>query len=166
VYRTAGLMPITILFAALGWLSGCAAPEPGSNATAQASPDPAPAATLVTGGQEVAAVAANKVEVTFPSGSTALTSSANHQLDLAVRLFRDANPVVMFSTGYSDQSGDEFSNLILSGRRAEVVKRGLVARGIPADRLLIQALGASELADSTEPFSIKNRRVVITWRLL
>jgi OOP family OmpA-OmpF porin len=95
-----------------------------------------------------------------------LTPEANKQLDLAARLFRDANPVVMFTTGYTDQSGDEYSNVILSARRAEAVKRGLVARGIPANRLLIQALGESDPANTADPLAAENRRVTITWRLL
>ena len=72
----------------------------------------------------------------------------------------------MFTTGYADRSGDEYRNVLLSARRAEAVKRALVARGIPADRLLIQALGESELANTANPDSPENRRVVITWRLL
>jgi OOP family OmpA-OmpF porin len=104
--------------------------------------------------------------VLFPRGGDTLTPEANKQLDLAARLFRDANPVVMFTTGYTDQSGDEFANLVLSGRRAEAVKRGLVARGIPANRLLIQAMGESEPDNSTDPQAAENRRVTITWRLL
>jgi OOP family OmpA-OmpF porin len=115
---------------------------------------------------EASAVVNNKVVVTFPPGGTALSPEANRQLDTAARLFRDANPVLMFTTGYTDHSGDEYSNVLLSAKRAEAVKRALVARGIPADRLLLQALGESELANPSDPLSPENRRVVITWRLL
>ena len=146
-------------------LAGCATPVAAPNAGADAGPTPPPA-SRVTVGQEVSAVAANKIEVTFPAGSATLTPEANKKLDVAVRLFRDVGPVAMFTTGYSDRSGDEFRNLILSARRAEVVKRSLVARGIPARRLLIQALGSSELTDTAQPDNGDNRRVVITWRLL
>jgi OOP family OmpA-OmpF porin len=111
-------------------------------------------------------VATNKVEVTFPDGGSKLTPEAGRQLDLAARLFRDVNPVLMFTTGHTDHSGDEYANLLLSARRAETVKRALVARGIPAERLLIQALGESDLADPSDPNAAENRRVTITWRLL
>jgi outer membrane protein OmpA-like peptidoglycan-associated protein len=47
-----------------------------------------------------------------------------------------------------------------------VVKKALVARGIPADRLLLQAFGASSPADASNPNAAENRRVVVTWRLL
>ena len=102
----------------------------------------------------------------FPQGGTRLTPEANKQLDTAARLFRDANPVLMFTTGYADKSGDEYANLLLSARRAQVVKKALVARGLPAARLLLQALGASDPADSSDPTAPTNRRVVVTWRLL
>ena len=153
---------------AMGALAGCASPNaasPNAQASAPAAA-PAPAPQPTTTGEEAAAVGHDQITVTFPSGGTTLTPDANHQLDLAARLFRDANPVVMFTTGYSDSVGDEYHNLLLSAQRAESVKRGLVARGIPAQRLLIQALGESELANRDDPGAMANRRVVVTWRLL
>jgi OOP family OmpA-OmpF porin len=143
-----------------------AGPNAGASvAVARTAPPPAvaPAPTL---GDEASAVAANKVEVLFPQGGSDLTPEANRQLDLAARLFRDAHPVVMFTTGYTDKSGDEYYNLVLSAQRAQAVKRGLVERGIPADRLLIQALGESEPANGSDSLAAENRRVTITWRLL
>ena len=139
-------------------------------ACATTPPPPAPSSVETSSkptlGQELGAVVNNKVQINFPRGGATLTPEADKQLDLAARLFRDANPVLMFTTGYTDGIGDEYANILLSARRAKAVKNGLVARGIPADRLLIQALGKSELADSNEPASPANRRVVITWRLL
>ena len=146
-----------------GLLGACAAPATGpaaSDGTAAAAP------SKPTVGQEIAAVADNKITVAFPAGGAVLTPDANKQLDLAARLYRDANPVAMFTAGYTDRSGDEFGNLLLSAERARAVKGGLVARGIPADRLLIQAFGSSELANSSDPQAPENRRVVVTWRLL
>ena len=156
---------------ALVFLSGCAVQKAGPNAAASAPPAvaqaaPPPPATKPTLGDEAGAVAANKVQIVFEKGHATLDAAANKKLDLAARLFRDAHPVLMFTTGYSDRSGDEYANLLLSARRAEAVKRGLVARGIPADRLLIQALGESEPADDNDPNAAANRRVTITWRLL
>jgi outer membrane protein OmpA-like peptidoglycan-associated protein len=158
--------PQKILYlSAVVLLSACTRQQAGLSAGSDSVAAVAPA-SQPTVGQEVRAVVANKVEVKFPSGGAVLTPEANRQLDLAARLFRDANPVVMFSTGYSDQQGDEYYNLLLSARRAEAVKRGLVARGLPANRLLVQALGGSDLAKPDEPLSADNRRVVVTWRLL
>jgi outer membrane protein OmpA-like peptidoglycan-associated protein len=144
-------------------MAGCAH-QPGQ--TAEAQPAPPPLASKPTVGQEIGAVVQNKVQVTFPEGGYQLTPDADRQLDLAARLFRDVNPVVMFTMGYTDTKGDEFNNVLLSARRARAVKQGLIARGVPADRLRIQAFGESELADPADPLAEENRRVVIMWRLL
>lgn len=149
-------------------LSACAHPSPGANEAASAvqAPPTVPLVTKPTTGQEVKAVANDKIEIVFPNGGARLTPDANKQLDVAARLFRDANPVLMFTSGYSDNNGDEYHNLLLSARRAQTVKKALVARGIPADRLLLQAFGASDPANSSDPSAAANRRVVVTWRLL
>ena len=159
------VLPLVGLLTAAA-LGGCASPNAASPNAAASVPSVAPPATPTSTGEEVSAVAENHITVTFPRGGTVLTPAANHQLDLAARLFRDANPVVMFTTGYSDPVGDEYHNLLLSAQRAESVKRALVARGIPAQRLLVQALGESELANREDPGAAENRRVVVTWRLL
>lgn len=148
---------VSTLAAALLPLAGCAQPQP---------PNPPALATKPTVGQEIGAVANNKVQIVFPSGGTRLTPEAQAQLDLAARLFRDVNPVEMFSIGYSDTVGTEYNNLLLSARRAEAVKQGLTARGIPADRVKVQALGASDPVNSGDPAAAENRRVVIQWRIL
>jgi len=163
-------LKLILALASVSALAACATPKAGPNAEAAAAAPPAqsppPLATKPPLTAEAAAVAANHVEIDFPEGTATLTPAANAKLDLAARLFRDANPVLMFTSGHTDKSGDEYANIILSARRAEVVKKALVARGIPADRLLLQALGETEPADTTDPFSAANRRVTITWRLL
>ncbi|MGH7040165.1 MAG: OmpA family protein [Stellaceae bacterium] len=103
--------------------------------------------------------------IIFPEGGATLTETANRQLDVAARLYRDANPILMTVAGYTDSRGDEYSNLLLSARRARAVRQGLIARGLPADRLLIQAFGQSEPADPGDPLTAANRRAVVTWQL-
>jgi len=138
----------------------------GTNEANTTTASTVPATTQPTVEQQIAAIVAdNKAVITFPQDSITLTADANRKLDLAARLFRDANPVVMFASGYSDGSGEEYSNLLLSARRAKAIKLGLMARGIPANRLLIQAFGQSVLANPADPLGTENRRVVITWNL-
>ena len=149
-------------------LAACAHPNPGPNAAAaavQAPPD-VPLATKPGVGREIAAVADNKVVVSFSEGGAMIRSEDARQLDLAARLFRDASPTVMFVSGHSDTLGDEYGNVLLSAQRAQAVKQALVARGIPAGKLLLQALGTSEPINSANPASPENRSVVITWRLI
>ncbi len=50
--------------------------------------------------------------------------------------------------------------------RAWTVKQALVARGIPPDRVMIQALGASDPANAADPRAPENRRVLIKWRII
>lgn len=148
-------------------LAGCAQPAPGSNAGAGVAASPTtPLVTHPTVAQEVGAVADNRVQIEFPNGGASLMAKTQHNLDLAARLFRDVDPVAMFVSGYSDNLGDEYHNLLLSARRAEAVKQALVARGIPPNRLLLQAYGTSEPVSSAAAQAAENRRVVITWRLL
>jgi OOP family OmpA-OmpF porin len=167
-----GLMARTLSHAAAGaavlLLAACANTTPGSSAgTAAGAPTTAAAAPAKPAlpADEAAAAAADKVVIVFPEGSTSLSAAADQQLDVAARLFRDASPVVMFTSGYADPKGSEFNNLLLSARRAEVVKQALVARGIPSDKLLLQAFGQSAPANNSDPLAAENRRVVITWRL-
>ena len=98
--------------------------------------------------------------IAFKEGGAALSPEANQQLDTAARLYRDAKPEVMIIAGHSDPIGQEFQNVILSARRANLVKQGLVDRGVPADRLQIIAIGAAEPVVGVAP----TRSAVVTWR--
>ncbi len=163
-----GVIETFIVVLSMLALTACAHPTRGMNTEADVAQQAGtvPLATRPTRGQELSALAENRVVVIFPQGVAGLPSAEDRKLDLASRLFRDANPTLMFVTGHSDTVGEEYTNLLLSARRAEVVKRALVARGIPANRLLLQALGTSDPANLSEPTAADNRRVVITWRLL
>jgi OOP family OmpA-OmpF porin len=120
----------------------------------------------VTVGQEAGTAVHNKIEVRFASGSDSMMPDADKQLDIAARLFRDVRPVSMFSIGYSDAVGNEFNNLLLSARRARTVKTALVARGIPANQILLRAYGQSDPIDRAHPDAPENRRVIVTWDIM
>ena len=98
--------------------------------------------------------------IAFPVAGAALSAEASSQLDGAARLYRDAQPEVMIVAGHTDAVGSEYSNLLLSARRANMVKRALVERGVPASRLQIIALGAAQATPDVNP----SRAVVVTWR--
>jgi outer membrane protein OmpA-like peptidoglycan-associated protein len=108
----------------------------------------------------------DSLKVYFESGSDAVGEDQRATLDQAARLFRDGSPIVMIVAGGADTVGAPDSNLDLSVRRAQAVVDGLVARGIPADRLQLLGRGNSELAVETPTGvdSRENRIVEITWR--
>lgn len=128
---------------------------------AQAAPDQATpkAATEVVQEQD-------SLKVHFRSGSATVSADEQATLDQAARLFREGSPIVMVVAGGADTVGNPDANLALSVRRAEAVLDGLVARGIPAERLQLLGRGTSELVVDTAPGvdNPDNRVVEITWR--
>lgn len=63
--------------------------------------------------------------------------------------------------GHTDAKGTVEYNLRLSELRATAVRDFLKSRGVAEERLLASGRGASELANSSEPFAAENRRVRI-----
>ena len=65
--------------------------------------------------------------------------------------------------GHSDRSGPSAANLRVSRERARVVRDELVARGIPADRIAVQAEGEERplIATADGVREPQNRRVEI-----
>ena len=106
------------------------------------------------------------LSILFDSGIASIRADQETVLDQAARLFRDGNPIVMIVSGNADTVGDAAANLDLSIRRARSVAQGLVARGIPIDRLQVHGRGNSELPSPTGNGvpNEENRSVSITWR--
>jgi outer membrane protein OmpA-like peptidoglycan-associated protein len=104
--------------------------------------------------------------VYFDTGSSTIRNDDRAVLDHASRAYNEGKPIVMILTGTADRTGDAEVNLELSQRRAAAVLRGLLARGIPADRFQVLAKGETELPVPTNPgvAELQNRRVEITWR--
>lgn len=132
----------------------------------QPSTAPAPVAASVPGGAVQGAEPAGKLVLLFDTGAYALDARNEEILDQASRLYREGQPIIMMVSGGTDAVGQAANNLLLSQRRATAVVRGMIARGIPAERTQILAKGESNPAVPAqrgvpEP---QNRRVEITWR--
>ncbi len=127
------------------------APNPAEVAKADAQPAPAAPAPLV---------------VFFDVGSTTIRNQDKAVLDHASRAYSEGKPIVMILTGTADRTGGAEVNLELSQLRAQAVLKGLLARGIPADRFQVLAKGETELPVATNSgvAELQNRRVEITWR--
>ena len=142
----------------------------GAAVAQQANPQPslqsAPVTAPVPGGPNQGAEPAGKLVLLFDTGASALDARNEAILDQASRLYREGRPIIMIVTGSTDAVGQPAENLLLSQRRATAVVRGMIARGIPAERTQILAKGETnpavpEQRGVAEP---QNRRVEITWR--
>ena len=106
--------------------------------------------------------------VAFVSGSDQLDASALKVInDLAaiIGLCAETAGLKAEIGGHTDSSGDAIANLGLSQKRAIVVRRELIARGVPGTALRALGHGADiPIADNaTEDGRAKNRRTTITW---
>jgi outer membrane protein OmpA-like peptidoglycan-associated protein len=77
-----------------------------------------------------------------------------------VEILKLKKTMVVEIQGHTDNAGSEQSNQELSQARAEEVKKYLVARGVPAERIVATGYGQSRpVADNaTEAGRSKNRR--------
>jgi OOP family OmpA-OmpF porin len=99
----------------------------------------------------------------FDLGSTKLKKTAYSQLNGVVEFAVKQPDAKLEIIGYTDTSGFEKTNIKLSIARAEAVKKYLVKKGIPANRILVKGQGsANPLGDNkTKEGRALNRRVEI-----
>jgi outer membrane protein OmpA-like peptidoglycan-associated protein len=108
---------------------------------------------------------------TFRFGTNQFTpwsdqASARTQGTLAVVtvILRDYPTAKIKLTGYTDNVGDAQRNLDLSVRRAERLKRLLVAGGVSKSRITTEGLGMADpiASNDTEAGCAQNRRIELT----
>jgi outer membrane protein OmpA-like peptidoglycan-associated protein len=98
------------------------------------------------------------VILTFPFNSASIQKSQQEVLEDLARDLEDHPLLLCKISGYADKSGDPIYNMILSGRRAEVIMQWLTGRGIDPGRISIEALGDKF---SSAEFSEEERKVEI-----
>ena len=104
------------------------------------------------------------LDVTFEYDSATLTRQAEPQLDNLGRALTGPNlaGAVIMLGGHTDAKGGDAYNQSLSEKRAETVKRYLVARyKIAPDTLITAGYGKKDMKNVTDPFAAENRRVEI-----
>ncbi|TGK08842.1 OmpA family protein [Leptospira fletcheri] len=101
--------------------------------------------------------------VRFEKNSISVTSSSRKTLDHLSRLLKRKPELKITLTGHTSNEGSEEANRKVSLLRAEMVRDYLLGNGVPAQRISIQAKGATEpVADnSSEAGRHENRRVEI-----
>jgi outer membrane protein OmpA-like peptidoglycan-associated protein len=156
------ILPVVIV---VSCFAASAAARAADSSAPAANPSAAPKADVAKTDAAAPAAPAPLV-VYFDMGSATIRNEDKAVLDHASRAFNEGKPIVMILTGTADRTGDAAVNLELSELRAAAVLRGLIARGIPADRFQVLAKGETELSVPTNPgvAEAQNRRVEITWR--
>ncbi len=96
--------------------------------------------------------------------STKLTSSSLNNIQNIISIIRKKEPCQISIGGYTDSSGSEKKNILISKNRAEFVKNILLESGVKASIIKVFAYGESgQLFVTKDGVSeVKNRRVEIT----
>ncbi|MDB5722379.1 MAG: flagellar motor protein MotB [Alphaproteobacteria bacterium] len=107
--------------------------------------------------------AVSPYNVFFASGRAKLNHQSGLILDNVAKTFRIARVRSFDVFGHADRAGSSDHNRWLSRRRAEAVKAALVARGVPARAIAVQAVGeARPLVETPDGVAERqNRRVEI-----
>ena len=101
--------------------------------------------------------------IVFDTGKATLKQGSGSEETLAqLKEFLDNNPRVtkLRIEGHTDNVGEDAANMTLSAARALTIKKWLMDKGIPAERLLAVGFGESRpIADnSTDEGKAQNRR--------
>ena len=108
----------------------------------------------------------NVPEVTFDTGSAAITPDQARQLATLGKVIRDSidqNPREIYMIeGYTDAVGSNAANLALSDRRAESIALALTEYfQVPPENMVVQGYGEQFLLIPTEGAERQNRRVAV-----
>jgi OmpA-OmpF porin, OOP family len=100
--------------------------------------------------------------IEFPVASARISDGSFGLLDLVAKAVSGC-PGVMRIEGHTDNAGKPEFNQALSLKRAEAVRDALIERGVPADRLTVEGLGASKpiASNAAESGRDRNRRIEI-----
>ena len=98
--------------------------------------------------------------VFFESGESVLSEMSYSELNLIIDLLDNKPTLKVEIGGYTDNVGDESSNVILSQQRAEVVVAYIVSKGIAKERVVAKGYGEADPVgdNNTEEGRGLNRR--------
>jgi outer membrane protein OmpA-like peptidoglycan-associated protein len=145
-----------------GWLTGNAASltERASTANAKVS-DSLASLKPGFGAQDLLGVI-NLSIITFPTAGYDLPAPELALLQKIAGLMRQLPAgTVLEIDGFTDNTGDEAANVVLSQHRADAVRNALVAAGVDASMLTAKGYGSSNPVDSndSEEGRLHNRRI-------
>ena len=109
-------------------------------------------------------VGKGRLRLGWAPGKWEIPPGGGVELDLAAKkILRDCGGKKIIVEGHTDVTGTPEANLVLGEKRAEAVKAALVARGVPAEQLEVQAFGESRpiTRDPAPEQQALNRRVTL-----
>jgi outer membrane protein OmpA-like peptidoglycan-associated protein len=138
-------------------------PEPGKTIDAPVMFSHFELDTTLTSG-ETSSIAENATSIQFETGKAIITKASYPALDkIAAVMIAHPNSAWLIN-GYTDNEGNDNTNMDLSNKRANAVVSYFVKAGVKADHLFAAGRGESNpIADNTTAEGrAKNRRVEIT----
>ena len=137
------------------------APEPEIPSGPESVPAPAATPPVETIDLDREILGPHRTPVHFPWASRRVPAACRPVLDSLAALLVSTPALTLEIQGHTDATGSSRANLRLSHARAEVVRRYLVRRGVPADRVVAHGFGAGRpVADNrTASGRASNRRV-------
>ena len=99
--------------------------------------------------------------MTFETGRAELSGEAEEILQAASKLVKDNATYSVDVIGFTDDVGTAGSNVTLSWRREEMVRRFMVEHGVPLNRFSFIGLGEDRATGTTSSVRAKERHVAI-----
>lgn len=107
------------------------------------------------------AVSSRSYAIEFDNGSDVITKSSLSELESIFESATIAEGLKVGVYGHTNATGNEDSNLLLSQRRANAVKRALVELGMSDKQLETKGFGSQRPLQGLDPVNGLNRRVEI-----
>ncbi len=95
----------------------------------------------------------------FEQGKSVISKKSFPELDEVVAMMNEDTKMVIQLEGHTDNSGDPKTNMKISEDRVEVVKKYLVSKGVPRDRVKTKAFGGTKPLSTQRSSHNLNRRV-------
>jgi peptidoglycan-binding protein ArfA len=139
-----------------------ASPSPGASGSQPASPSPGASGACANLPADIAGLLGTPIN--FDTDGFTLTADSQQVLDQVADRLKSCPDSNVAVNGYTDDTGDDATNIPLSDNRAKSVANYLVSQGVAGDHVTSTGLGsANPIADNNTPDGrAQNRRVEIT----